>query len=54
MELASEMVIRAAQSNLAIREIPTPYRKRKGEPSKFRPIRDSLRHAKTILTLTLS
>ena len=54
MELASEMIIRSAQSRVAIKEVPIAYRKRQGEASKFRPIRDSLRHARTIFALRFS
>ena len=43
MEFASEMVVRAAQERLKIKEIPISYAPRLGE-SKLNPIRDAPRH----------
>ena len=43
MEFASEMVVKAAEVNLKIREIPITYHPRAGE-SKLNAIRDAARH----------
>jgi len=48
MELASEMVIRAARSGLEIRELPIALHPREGE-SKLSPFRDGWRHLRLIL-----
>jgi glycosyltransferase involved in cell wall biosynthesis len=48
MELASEMVIRAARSGLEIRELPIALHAREGE-SKLSPFRDGWRHLRLIL-----
>jgi glycosyltransferase involved in cell wall biosynthesis len=48
MELASEMVIRAARSGLAIRELPIALHCREGE-SKLSPFRDGWRHLRLML-----
>lgn len=48
MEFASEMIIKAAQQNLTIREIPIEYRARIGS-SKLRTLTDGWRHLRFIL-----
>jgi hypothetical protein len=48
MELASEMVIRAARSGLDIREVPIALHPREGE-SKLSPFRDGWRHLRLML-----
>jgi glycosyltransferase involved in cell wall biosynthesis len=48
MELASEMVIRAARSGLEIRELPISLHPREGE-SKLSPFKDGWRHLRLIL-----
>ncbi|MGH3055315.1 MAG: glycosyltransferase family 2 protein, partial [Gaiellaceae bacterium] len=48
MELASEMVIRAARSGLEIRELPIALHPREGE-SKLAPFRDGWRHLRLML-----
>jgi glycosyltransferase involved in cell wall biosynthesis len=48
MELASEMVIRAAKADLEIRQFPIDYRPREGE-SKLSPWRDGWRHLRFLL-----
>jgi glycosyltransferase involved in cell wall biosynthesis len=48
MELASEMVIRAARSDLDIRELPIALHPREGE-SKLSPFRDGWRHLRLML-----
>lgn len=48
MELASEMVIKAAQKNLRIREVAVNYRSRIGQ-SKLSPFQDAWRHIKFLL-----
>jgi hypothetical protein len=48
MELASEMVIRAARSGLDIRELPIALHPREGE-SKLSPFRDGWRHLRLML-----
>jgi glycosyltransferase involved in cell wall biosynthesis len=48
MELASEMVIRAARANLDIRELPIALHPREGE-SKLAPFRDGWRHLRLML-----
>ena len=48
MEFASEMVIRAAQEELDIRQVPIEYRPRTGE-SKLKSFRDGWRHLRFLL-----
>jgi glycosyltransferase involved in cell wall biosynthesis len=48
MELASEMVIRAARGGLEIRELPIALHQREGE-SKLAPFRDGWRHLRLML-----
>jgi glycosyltransferase involved in cell wall biosynthesis len=48
MELASEMVIRAARTGLEIRELPIALHPREGE-SKLSPFRDGWRHLRLML-----
>jgi hypothetical protein len=48
MELASEMVIRAARGGLEIRELPIALHPREGE-SKLSPFRDGWRHLRLML-----
>jgi len=48
MEFASEMVIRAAKADLAIRELPIALHPRGGE-SKLMPFRDGWRHLRLML-----
>lgn len=48
MEFASEMVVRAVQEKLKIREIPIDYAPRVGE-SKLNPVRDAWRHIRFLL-----
>ncbi|HXH96976.1 MAG TPA: glycosyltransferase family 2 protein, partial [Gaiellaceae bacterium] len=48
MELASEMVIRAARADLDIRELPIALHPREGE-SKLSPFRDGWRHLRLML-----
>jgi glycosyltransferase involved in cell wall biosynthesis len=48
MELASEMVVRAAKEGLDIRQIPIEYRPREGE-SKLSSFRDGWRHLRFLL-----
>jgi Glycosyl transferase family 2 len=48
MEFASEMVIRAAQEGLDIREVPIEYRPRTGQ-SKLKSFRDGWRHLRFLL-----
>jgi glycosyltransferase involved in cell wall biosynthesis len=48
MELASEMVIRAAKSGMEIRELPVTLHPREGE-SKLAPFRDGWRHLRLML-----
>jgi glycosyltransferase involved in cell wall biosynthesis len=48
MELASEMVIRAAKAELDIRELPIALRRR-GGTSKLAPVRDGWRHLRLML-----
>jgi glycosyltransferase involved in cell wall biosynthesis len=48
MELASEMVIRAARRGLRIRELPIALHQREGE-SKLSPFRDGWRHLRLML-----
>lgn len=48
MELASEMVIRAARAKIDIRELPIALHRREGE-SKLSPFRDGWRHVRLML-----
>jgi glycosyltransferase involved in cell wall biosynthesis len=48
MELASEMVIRAARADVDIRELPIALHRREGE-SKLSPFRDGWRHLRLML-----
>jgi len=50
MELASEMLIRAARAGLRVREVPTGYRPRVGE-SKLDSFADGRRHLQLVLLL---
>lgn len=49
MEFASEMVVKAAQAELNILEIPITYYPKKGD-SKLNAVRDALRHIYFLLT----
>lgn len=49
MEFASEMVVKAVNLNLRIKEVPVTYCKRRGSPSKIRSIDDGWRHARFIV-----
>lgn len=44
MEYASEMLVKAHQCNLRIREVPISYGKRRGSPSKLNAVKDGWRH----------
>ncbi len=48
MELASEMIVRAARTGLRITEVPAPYGARLGE-SKLHTVRDGWRHLRFLL-----
>jgi hypothetical protein len=48
MEFASEMIMRAAENGLRIREVPITYRERRGE-AKLNSFRDGWRHVKFML-----
>ena len=48
MELASEMIVKAASHRLRVAEVPTSYRARVGE-SKLRTFRDGWRHLRLLL-----
>jgi hypothetical protein len=48
MELASEMIVKAATNRLRVAEVPTGYRRR-GGLSKLRTIRDGWRHLRLLL-----
>lgn len=48
MELASEMIVRAAHAGLKITEVPAPYALRRGE-SKLNTVRDGWRHLRYLL-----
>lgn len=50
MEFASEMIIKAKQNNLKIKELNISYASRIGQ-SKLNPIKDGFRHLKLILLL---
>lgn len=49
MEFASEMLIKAEENHLIIKEVPINYRTRRGE-SKLKSISDGLRHLKLMLS----
>lgn len=49
MEFASEMIIKATRNQFKIKELPINYYQRKGQ-SKLRPVTDSWRHLKFVLT----
>jgi len=50
MEYASEMLLRAGITQIRYKEVPIPFRKHaKGHVPYLNPIRDGLRHLKTIL-----
>lgn len=51
MEIASEMLIKAAKNKLKIVEIPITYYPRKGRPSKLNPLKDGFRHLKLLIKL---
>ena len=51
MELASEMLLKAARRGLKVAEVPMPYRPRLGE-SKLRTFRDGWRHLRFLLLFT--
>ena len=53
MEFASEMILLATAAGQTLRQLPTGLRPdlRGGRPPHLRPIRDGLRHVKTILRL---
>jgi hypothetical protein len=48
MEMASEMIVRAANSGMRIVEVPAPYAVRRGE-SKLNSLRDGWRHLRYLL-----
>jgi hypothetical protein len=48
MELASEMIVRAARNGLRITDVPAPYSARLGE-SKLNTVRDGWRHLRFLL-----
>lgn len=48
MEFATEMLVKAKQHDFRMVEVPTPYRRRRGN-SKLRPYRDGFAHVKYIL-----
>jgi glycosyltransferase involved in cell wall biosynthesis len=50
MEFASEIVIKAARSNLRVAEVPIVYHRREGE-SKLKSLRDGWRHLRFMLLL---
>lgn len=53
MEFASEMIIKATQNNLKIKELPINYYRRKGE-SKLKTFPDGIRHLKLMIILGLN
>ncbi|MBI4513431.1 MAG: glycosyltransferase family 2 protein [Gemmatimonadetes bacterium] len=53
MELATEMVVKALDQRMTVRELRIPYRPRLG-PSKLRPLRDAWRHAEYMLVFSPS
>jgi hypothetical protein len=50
MEFASEMIIKAHQQGLKIKELPIHYHPRRGE-SKLRPFADGWRHVRLMLAV---
>ncbi len=44
MEYASEMLVKAQQCNLRMKEVPITYGKRRGSPSKLSAVKDGWRH----------
>ena len=44
MEYASEMLVKAHQCNLRIKQVPISYGKRRGSPSKLNAVKDGWRH----------
>lgn len=44
MEYASEMLVKAQQCNLRMKEVPITYGKRRGSPSKLNAVKDGWRH----------
>jgi len=53
MEFATEMVVKALDRGMRLREVSIPYRSRLG-PSKLRPLRDAWRHAEYMLVFSPS
>lgn len=53
MEFATEMLVKALDQGMEIRELSIPYRPRLG-PSKLRPLRDAWRHAEYMLVFSPS
>lgn len=51
MEFATEMVVKALDAGLAVRQVPIPYRPRIGE-SKLNPFRDAWRHVEYMLVFS--
>ncbi len=52
MEFASEMIIKAAQKDLRIKEVPITYYPRKGGKSKLKSFSDGWRHLRFMLLYT--
>jgi glycosyltransferase involved in cell wall biosynthesis len=53
MEFATEMVVKALDQGMEVRELSIPYRPRLG-PSKLRPLRDAWRHTEYMLVFSPS
>jgi glycosyltransferase involved in cell wall biosynthesis len=53
MEFATEMLVKALDQGMKVRELSIPYRPRLG-PSKLRPLRDAWRHAEYMLIFSPS
>lgn len=53
MEFATEMLVKAVDQGMRIRELTIPYRRRLG-PSKLRPLRDAWRHTEYMLVFSPS
>jgi glycosyltransferase involved in cell wall biosynthesis len=51
MEFATEMIVKALDRKLAVRQLDIPYRRRIGE-SKLRPLRDAWRHVEYMLVFS--
>ena len=49
MEFAIEMVIEASEKNLKIKQIPIPYRQRRGGETKLHSFKDGWRHIEYML-----